>query len=138
MGRRHPLRGKRPLTFADLEPYPVLWSEEIDGFNETILNSCLKHGLASPLESIDTNEEVVDFLENRNGYIMGVNLKALSIVPFAMMHEIDPEGAPAIPVCLVMLDAPQRPEVERLNRFARSEFSFMKRLFNSDKTVIGY
>ena len=37
-----------------------------------------------------------------------------------------------------MLDTPQRPEVERLNRFARSEFSFMKRLFNSDKTVIGH
>ena len=137
MGRHHPLRGKRPLTFADLEPYPVLWSEEIDGFNETILNSCLKHGLSSPLESIGTNEEVVDFLENRNGYIMGVNLRALSIVPFAMMHEVDPERAPSIPVCLVMLDAPQRPEVERLNRFARSEFSFMKRLFSSDKTVAG-
>ena len=69
---------------------------------------------------------------------MGVNLKALSIVPFALMHEIDPEGAPAIPVCLVMLDTPQRPEVERLNRFARSEFSFMKRLFSSEKTVTGY
>ena len=137
MGRRHPLRGKHPLTFADLEPYPVLWSEEIDGFNETILNSCLRHGLASPLESISTSEEVVDFLENRNGYIMGVNLKELSIVPFAMMHGIDPAEAPAVPVCLVTLDEPQRPEVERLNQFARSEFSLMKRLFNSDKAAVG-
>ena len=138
MGRHHPLRGKHPLTFADLEPYPVLWSEEIDGFNETILVSCLKHGLASPLVSIETNEEVADFLENRNGYIMGVNLKALSIAPFATMHDIDSEEAPLIPVCIVMLDAPQRPEVERLNQFVRSEFSLMKFLFNSDKTVTGY
>ena len=138
MGRRHPLRGTSPLTFADLEPYPVLWSDEIDGFNETILTTCLKHGLASPLESIKTNEEVVDFLENRNGYIMGVNLKALSIVPFATMHGIDPAEAPAVPVCLVMLDEPQRPEVERLNQFAQSEFSLMKRMLNSEKSVAGY
>ena len=138
MGRHHPLRGKRHLTFADLEPYPVLWSEEIDGFNETILVTCLKQGLASPLVGIDTNEGVIDFLENRNGYIMGVNLKALSIAPFATMRGIDLAEAPAVPVCLAMLDAPQRPEVERLNQFARSEFSFMKRLLNSDKTVTGY
>ena len=138
LGRRHPLRGKRRLTFADLEPYPVLWSEEVDGFNETILVSCLNQGLSSPLERISTNEEVVDFLENRNGYIMGVNLKALSIVPFAVMHGIDPAEAPAIPVCLVMLEGPKRPEVDRLDQFARSEFSFMKRLFNADKTVTGY
>ena len=138
LGRRHPLRGKRRLTFADLEPYPVLWSEEVDGFNETILVRCLNQGLSSPLERISTNEEVVDFLENRNGYIMGVNLKALSIVPFAVMHGIDPAEAPAIPVCLVMLEGPKRPEVDRLDQFARSEFSFMKRLLNSDKTVTGY
>ena len=138
MGRRHPLRGRHSLTFADLEPYPVLWSEEVDGFNETILVSCLNQGLSSPLERISTNEEVVDFLENRNGYIMGVNLKALSIVPFAVMHGIDPAEAPAIPVCLVMLEGPKRPEVDRLDQFARSEFSFMKRLFNADKTVTGY
>lgn len=138
LGRHHPLRGKSPLTFADLEPYPALWSDEIDGFGETILTACLKHGLASPLESIKTNEEVVDFLENRNGYIMGVNLKALSIVPFATMHGIDPAEAPTVPVCLVMLDEPQRPEVAHLNQFAQTEFSFMKRLLNSEKTVTGY
>lgn len=138
MGRHHPLRGKQQLTFADLEPYPVLWSEEVDGFNETILVSCLKQGLSSPLERISTNDEVVDFLENRNGYIMGVNLKALSIVPFAVMHGVDLSEAPMVPVCLVMLEGPKRPEVDRLDQFARSEFSFMKRLFNADKTVTGY
>ena len=37
-----------------------------------------------------------------------------------------------------MLDEPQRPEVAHLNQFAQSEFSFMKRLFNSEKTVTGY
>lgn len=138
MGRHHPLRGKQQLTFADLEPYPVLWSEEVDGFNETILVSCLKQGLASPLERISTNDEVVDFLENRNGYIMGVNLKALSIVPFAVMHGVDLSEAPMVPVCLVMLEGPKRPEEDRLDQFARSEFSFMKHLFNADKTVTGY
>ena len=138
MGRHHPLRGKRPLTFADLEPYPVLWSEEIDGFNETILVSCLKRGLGSPLVSIETNEEVADFLENRNGYIMGVNLKALSILPFATMHDLDPADAPAVPVCLTLLEGTRRPEVERLDQFCRNEFSLLKRLLSSEGSVTGY
>lgn len=138
LGRHHPLRGRRQLSFADLAPYPVLWNDEVDGFNETVLVTCRQHGLASPVESISTNEEVVDFLENRNGYIMGVNLKALSILPFVMMHDLDPTEAPAIPVCLVMPEDERRPEAERLDQFCRSEFSIMKLVFSSDKSVTGY
>lgn len=134
MGRRHPLRGRRRLTFDDLAPYPVLWSDEIDGFNETVLVTCRDRGLASPLARIETNEEVVDFLEHRNGYIMGVNLRALSIKPFAMMHDLDPADAPPIPICLVMPEGPRRPEVERLRQFTRSEFSLMKGLLGPEET----
>lgn len=132
LGRRHPLRGRRQLSFADLAPYPVLWNDEIDGFNETVLVTCRQHGLASPLEHVGTNEGVVNHLENRNGYIMGVNLKALSILPFAAMHDLDPVEAPAIPVCLVLLEGTRRPEVERLDQFCRNEFSLLKRLLSSE------
>lgn len=138
LGRRHPLRGRRLLSFDDLAPYPVLWNDEIDGFNETVLVSCRLKGLSSPLAHISTNEEVVDFLENRDGYIMGVNLKALSILPFAAMHGLDPAEAPAIPVCLVLAEGPRRAEVERLNQFCRSEFSLMKKLLSSEGTITGY
>ena len=125
LGRRHPLRGRRQLSFADLAPYPVLWNDEIDG-------------LSSPLEHVGTNEGVVDHLESRNGYIMGVNLKALSILPFAAMHDLDPAEAPAIPVCLVLLEGPRRPEVERLDQFCRNEFFLLKGLINSGGAVAGY
>ncbi len=138
LGRRHPLRGRRQLSFADLAPYPVLWNDEIDGFNDTVLVTCRQHGLASPLEHVNTNEGVVNHLENRNGYIMGVNLKALSILPFAVMHDLDPVEAPTIPVCLVLLEGTRRPEVERLDQFCRNEFSLLKRLLSSGGTVTGY
>lgn len=138
LGRNHPLRGKRPLGFADLEPYPVLWSKEIDEFNDTVLVTCQKAGLRSPAESVENNEEVVDFLENRNGFIMGVNLKALSIRPFAMMHDLDPADAPSVPVCLVTLEDSNRPEVERLKQFVCNEFSLLRKLLNSEGTVTGY
>ena len=138
LGRRHPLRGRRQLSFADLAPYPVLWNDEIDGFNDTVLVTCRQHGLASPLEHVSTNEGVVNHLENRNGYIMGVNLKALSILPFAVMHDLDPVEAPTIPVCLVLLEGTRRPEVERLDQFCRNEFSLLKRLLSSGGTVAGY
>ena len=138
LGRRHPLRDRGRLNFADLAPYPVLWNDEIDGFNETVLVTCRQRGLASPLEHVSTNEGVVDHLENRNGYIMGVNLKALSILPFAAMHDLDPAEAPAIPVCLALLDGPRRAEVERLDRFCRNEFSLLKGLLSSGGTVTGY
>ncbi len=138
LGRRHPLRGRRQLSFADLAPYPVLWNDEIDGFNDTVLVTCRQHGLASPLEHVSTNEGVVNHLENRNGYIMGVNLKALSILPFAAMHDLDPVEAPTIPVCLVLLEGTRRPEVERLDQFCRNEFSLLKRLLSSGGTVAGY
>ena len=138
LGRRHPLRGRRRITFADLAPYPVLWNDRIDGFNETVVVTCLKHGLSSPLVHVDTNEEVVDFLENRDGCIMGVYLKALSILPFATMHDLDPADAPAVPVCLTLLEGTRRPEVERLDQFCRNEFSLLKRLLSSEGSVTGY
>lgn len=138
LGRNHPLRKSGALTFADLAPYPALWSDDVDGFNETVLVTCRKNGLSSPVASIETNEEVVDFLENRNGYIMGINLKALSIRPFAMMHDLDPTDAPPVPVCLVTLEGSTRPEVERLRSFTSNEFSLLRKLLNSEKTVTGY
>lgn len=138
LGRNHPLRGKKALSFDDLEPYPVLWSREIDEFNDTVLVTCQKAGLKSPTAIIENNEEVVDFLENRNGYIMGVNLKALSIRPFAMMHDLDPSDAPTVPVCLVTLEDSSRPEVERLRQFVCNEFSLLRKLLNSEGTVTGY
>lgn len=138
LGRNHPLRKKRTLSFADLEPYPALWSEDIDGFNDTVLVTCRKAGLASPLVSVDTNEGVVDFLENQNGFIMGINLKALSIRPFAMMHDVDPADAPSIPVCLVTHAEQRRTEVERLRQFTCSEFSLMRKLLNAEGTITGY
>ena len=138
LGRHHPLRGRRRITFADLAPYPVLWNDRIDGFNETVVVTCRKAGLTSPLVHVDTNEEVVDFLENRDGCIMGVYLKALSILPFATMHDLDPADAPAVPVCLTLLEGTRRPEVERLDQFCRNEFSLLKRLLSSGGTVTGY
>ena len=132
MGRHHPLRGRRQLSFEDLAPYPVLWSDAIDGFNDTVLVTCRRRGLASPLARIETNEEVVDFLENRDGFIMGVNLKALSIKPFAMMHDLDPDDVPPIPVCLVLPEGARRPEAERLDQFCRNEFSRMKHILSSE------
>ena len=138
LGRHHPLRGRRRITFADLAPYPVLWNDRIDGFNETVVVTCRKAGLTSPLVHVDTNEEVVDFLENRDGCIMGVYLKALSILPFATMHDLDPADAPAVPVCLTLLEGTRRPEVERLDQFCRNEFSLLKRLLSSGGTVAGY
>ena len=138
LGRNHPLQRRGTLSFRDLAPYPVLWNDEIDGFNETVLVACRRRGLASPIERIETNEEVVDFLERRRGYIMGVNLKALSMPPFAMMHGLDPDEAPAVPICLVLPEGPHRPEVERLDRFCRNEFSLLKRLLGSEGTITGY
>lgn len=130
VGRQHPLRRKRLVTFEDLAPYPVLHNQEIDGFNETILGSCLKRGLASPVVEISTDEEVTDFLEQQQGYILGVYLKALDVKPLAFMHKIDPADAPAVPVCMVTLKSKQGPTTERLNHFVCHEFRHLKRLLS--------
>lgn len=130
VGRQHPLRKKRLVTFEDLAPYPVLHNQEIDGFNETILGSCLKRGLASPVVEISTDEEVADFLEQQQGYILGVYLKALDVKPLAFMHKIDPADAPAVPVCMVTLKSKQGPTTERLNHFVCHEFRHLKRLLS--------
>lgn len=138
MGRRHPLRHVKALTFEDLKPYPVLYSPLIDGFNETILATCRKHGLASPATTINSDDQVVDFLENKNGFILGVNLKALSIKPFAIVHELDAADAPPIPVCLNVLEGTRRKEVDVLYRFVCDEFSLMKKLLNTEGSIEGY
>lgn len=129
MGKRHPLRRKRLLTFADLDPYPVLYNDEVDSFNETILKSCVKRGLASKLVEVQTDDGVASFLEKQNGLVLGVHLKALDIKPLAAMHRVDPADAPPIPVCMVTLKGRQNESVERLDRFIRNEFPLMKRVF---------
>lgn len=130
MGKRHPLRRKRLMTFEDLASYPVLYNKDIDSFNETILAACQRKGLDSPVVSIDTDAQVADFLEYQNGYILGVYLKALDIKPLASMHKVDPADAPAIPICMVTLKGKQNDKLERLDRFVTSEFPLMKRMFN--------
>lgn len=130
MGKRHPLRGKRLLTFADLEPYPVLYNREVDDFNETVLASCRRRGLASPAISVDSDDGVADLLEERNGYVLGVYLKALDIKPLAIMHRIDPADAPGVPICLVSLKGPENEMVDRFAHFIRDKFSHVAGLFN--------
>ena len=131
MGREHPLRRKRLITFADLEPYPVLYNRAIDDFNDTILMSCRRRGLASPLVEVDTDDGVADLLEERNGYVLGVYLRALDIKPLAIMHRVDPSDAPAAPVCAVALKDRDNELLERFIRFVRTDFPFVKKVFSS-------
>ena len=79
---------------------------------------------------ISTDEEVADFLEQQQGYILGVYLKALDVKPLAFMHKIDPADAPAVPVCMVTLKSKQGPTTERLNHFVCHEFRHLKRLLS--------
>lgn len=134
MGKHHPLRRKRLLTFADIEPYPVLYNDEIDSFNDTILTSCLRRGLASPVVEIKTDDSVADFLERKNGLVLGVHLKALDIKPLAAMHRLDPTDAPPVPICMVTLKGRQSEAVDRLNRFVRKDFPLMKRMFTGPES----
>ena len=130
MGKKHPLRRKRLVSFEDLEPYPVLVNKDIDSFNDTILSACQRCGLNSDAVEIETDAEVADFLEYRDGYVLGVYLKALDIKPLAAMHKIDPADAPAIPICVVTLKGKQGEKYERLDRFVSGEFPLLKRMFN--------
>lgn len=130
MGKKHPLRRKRLVSFDDLEPYPVLFNKDIDSFNDTILSACQRNGLSSDVVEIQTDAEVADFLEYRDGYVLGVYLKALDIKPLAAMHKIDPADAPPIPICVVTLKGKQGEKYERLDRFVSREFSLLKRMFN--------
>lgn len=138
LGGSHPLAHKRTLTFEDLRPYPVLRSEAIDGFNDTILASCQRRGLASVPVDVSTDAEVVDLLERRQGFIMSVHLKALSVRPFAVIHELDPADAVPVPVCLVTLEGATRPEIERLKGLVRGELPLLKRLLDSEGNVGRY
>lgn len=138
LGSKHPLHRKKRLSFSDLEPYPVLYSKVIDDFNESILKHCRARGLRSPLREIVTNDEVVEFLERENGFIVGIYLKALSIRPFAIMHEIDPADAPPVPLCMILREGRQREEVAKLDKLVRSEFFLMKNVLDSEGSVEGY
>ncbi len=90
LGKQHPLRRKKTLSFSDLEPYPVLYAKAIDDCNQASSDTARPGGFVLRFREISTNEEVLEFLEHEEGFIAGVYLKALSIRPFAIMHEIDP------------------------------------------------
>lgn len=131
MGKNHPLRRKRLLTFDDLAPYPVLYNRDIDDFNDTILASCRRAGLCSPVTEVTTDNGVADLLEERQGYVLGVYLKALDIKPLAIMHRLDPEDAPSIPVCMVALKGHDNEELDKFSHFVRNEFPVVKKMFSS-------
>lgn len=131
MGKNHPLRRKRLISFADLKPYPVLYNRDIDDFNDTILTVCRRDGLASPIVEVTTDDGVADLLEERNGYVLGVYLKALDIKPLAIMHRIDPADAPSIPVCIVVLKNNGNEKLDRFCHFIRNEFPVVKKMFSS-------
>ena len=131
VGKRHPLRSKRPLGFADLAAYPVLYNRQIDDFNVTMLTACRARGLASPVVEINTGEEVNEFLNRQNGYILGVYLKALDVGPFATMSPIDPADMPPVPICMVTLAGRCDDVTDCLDRFVREELPHMKRAFGA-------
>ena len=105
MTRRHPLAKHKSVRLADLEPYPVLWSEGFDSFNHSMLNMYLDAGLASPIirvpvhtRSFPTDREAPD------AYFISVYLSPFGkpfrdsrVVPF------DKRDALSAPLCLVSL-----------------------------------
>ncbi len=128
MSKRHPLRRKKTVTFADLEPYPVLYGEGVDDFNETVLNLYARHGLASPQRSVRSADGMKEFLDRDNGYLLGVGIPTFTVVKGTVMHAFDPADAVPVPVCMTALSQTSRSDLmQRLDEFARAELPSMLR-----------
>ena len=52
MTATHPLASKKTVRLADLEPYPVMWSESFDSFNRSICTIYSERGLTAPIVRI--------------------------------------------------------------------------------------
>ena len=81
--------------------------------------------------TVESDEQAAECLERRGGFILGVYLKALSVSPLAVIHELDPADAPHVPICLVTLDGAERPEVSRMRQIFLKERGLLRRLLGS-------
>ena len=126
----HPLAGRDALTFEDLAPYPVGVTKGIDDFNETVVNLYRKEGLPSKPRVLSSVEEVRELLEERQGYIMGVGIRAFETSPIAVMHLLDPACAIPVQVCMVVPKDCKSEKCRAFEGFMRSGFFSVSKAFS--------
>ena len=130
MPRDHPLNDKSLLSFDDLAPYPMLINADLLGFNETIEDLYISHGLSSRTIICPTLEDMYSHFESDQAYVMGVGIPALAVKPISMLHCFCERDAPSVPVFMHTLKGDTRSEVIRLRQFIRQGFSDIAGMFN--------
>lgn len=128
--RDHPLNDRHLLSFDDLAPYPMLINADLLGFNETIEDLYISHGLSSRVIICPTLEDMYDHIESDHAYVMGVGIPALSVKPISILHRFCDQDALSIPVFMHTLKGDTRSEVMRLRQFIRQGFSDLAGVFN--------
>lgn len=102
--RSHPLAGAQCATREDLEKYPVLFSSDLDSMNESVLTLYRKSGVNLRLKPLDTMEQFVRYMEEKNAYIFTAIMPSMAssagdhvYVPIAKKEAI------SVPLCMVSM-----------------------------------
>ena len=124
MTKGHPLARKKTVKLAELEPYPVTWSESFDSFNRSICTLYMERGLTSPIVRIaeDGTPTPADADLSQAIYFsvylspFGQPFRDSRVVP------IDPADAISIPICFVTLKTEKSEAYLALERQIRTVF----------------
>ncbi len=125
LSANHPLADKRELTFEDLGPYPVGMTAGVDDFNETVVNLYRAAGLKSKPRALSSKSQAQDLLDQDDGFVMGIGIRAFEVPPHAVMHLIHPSCAVPVQICMVTLKDSCSEKCQTFKHFMRSEFTEM-------------
>lgn len=98
----HPLASLECVTLDQLAPYPVVVSPDLDYFNESILVTYTKRGLASERIVPESLDEVAPIFSERQGYAFSVLQSALADKRFGtVVRPLCPSDMVTVPICFV-------------------------------------
>lgn len=124
MTATHPLASKKTVRLADLEPYPVMWSESFDSFNRSICTIYSERGLTAPVVRIaEDGTPTPDDADLSQAIYFSVYLSPFG-QPFrnSRVVPIDPAEAISIPICFVTLKNAKSEAYLALERQIRTAF----------------
>lgn len=106
----HPLASQGAVSLEQLADYPVIVDSDLDFFNESILATYVRRGLASERYRPRSQEDVLAHFQERQGYAFSVAQAALADDRFgSVIVPIDPKDAVEVPICLITAKSRKTP-----------------------------
>ena len=120
LSKSHPLAKRESVTMDDLASFPVIFSPTFDQFNDSILLTYKKAGLASPFAE-HSGVGAAGAFYFKNAYALMASIPALGeMLPFSTTVPLAEKDRIPIPLCLILPKGRSSQAARKLERLLKS------------------